>query len=265
MVNRTPDELKADGLDQAALAELKRKELEGRNAGAATFLTKVRRLRGPFRCEAEELAVLEALSLGPSDVVLDAGSGVGRYAFQTAERVKRLYCLDFSEQALVELRKEAERRGLSNINARTADLTEPLPVEEKCDAAYSNETIQHIATAAGRRAALENIRNVLKPGGRCVVLTIAWSRRIGQAKEGYWPGERGGQGAYRIYYTAREIAALMESAGFRNVRVRGLIVLPGILMRRLPVRLHVLELWLSKLRVGINASRMLIATGEAPR
>jgi SAM-dependent methyltransferase len=208
---------------------IREQERLGRDAGADSYLERLAASRGAFRMRVEDLAVPHAVSPRPEHYVLDAGSGVGRYALMLAPRVKRLVAADFSPGSLAVLARRAGERGITNLETVVADLC-ALPRDlGTFHTAYSCEVFQHIPTHASKLEALKQIASHLAPGGRCVVTSLAWNRRSKGDKEGVWSN-----GAYRFQFAPGEIAALFREAGFERVSVRGLVVLPGIVTRYLP-------------------------------
>ncbi|MDO4581919.1 MAG: methyltransferase domain-containing protein [Bacillota bacterium] len=64
---------------------------------------------------------LDCLPLAPDDIVLDCGSGPGRIGACAARRVKKVICLDSSEQMLAECRKNCAAAGVTNVEFLLAD------------------------------------------------------------------------------------------------------------------------------------------------
>jgi SAM-dependent methyltransferase len=181
-------------------------------------------------------------------------------ALEMAPRVAKLTCVDLSQKALDELARNAAERGLGNIETQQADLC-ALPASlGTFDAAYSVEVIQHIPTAAEREAAVRQIYERLTRGGRCLVSVCAWNKRSGQSSpDAFW-----GEGERRLYvhaFTPDDLAELMRAAGFRNVKVRALGLLPGRLTRVLPAALAFLEKALSAFPALDAQGRYVMATG----
>jgi SAM-dependent methyltransferase len=246
-----------NSVDVAALKELERRN---RDLGASDYLDQVRRERGSFRLRAEAAGIVAALAPRGDEIVLDAGAGVGRLALEMAPRVARLTCVDLSQKALDELARNASRRGLRNVATQQADLC-ALPASlGTFDAAYSVEVVQHIPSAAERLAALRQIYERLTRGGRCLVSVCAWNARSGQPQqETFW-----GEGERRLYvyaFTPADLADLMRAAGFRNVAVRALGLLPGRLTRFLPPALAPVERALSAIPALTPHGRYVMAVG----
>ncbi len=67
---------------------------------------------------------LDAMPLEPDMVVLDCGCGPGRVAIQAAKRVKKVICLDSSEQMMEECRRNCAAAGVTNVEFVLADWQE---------------------------------------------------------------------------------------------------------------------------------------------
>ncbi len=67
---------------------------------------------------------LDCIPLEPEDVVLDCGCGPGRIAIQAAKRVKKVICLDSSEEMLAACRQNCRDAGVTNVEFILADWQE---------------------------------------------------------------------------------------------------------------------------------------------
>jgi len=101
--------------------------------------------------------------------VLEVGPGTGYYALRTARWLSpegRLDILDVQQEMLDHTMRRADRLGLANIVPARADARE-LPYQDgSFDAAYLVATLGEVPE---QDRALEELRCVLKPGGRLVV------------------------------------------------------------------------------------------------
>ncbi len=247
-------------LTPEAIAALRESEREGRDRGAPTFLEKVRASRGAFRFEAELRTLLHHIAPHPDQVVLDAGAGVGRYALAVAPRVARLVCADLSAGALEVLHEAARARRIANLETLVCDLAAPPADLGPFDTVYSSEVLQHVPGRAQHVAMLRGFRRVLRPGGRCLVNVTCWNGRGGTVKEGFV-----GEGEQRVFwhrFAPGELRGLMVEAGFREVTLHAVSVLPGLLSRRLPLALTFLETWCSEIPALSGAGRLVLAGGR---
>jgi 2-polyprenyl-3-methyl-5-hydroxy-6-metoxy-1,4-benzoquinol methylase len=248
-----------DGISREQAGRIQEQERQGRDAGADSYLERLRVSRGAFRMRVEDLAVPHAVAPRPDHHVLDAGAGVGRYALMLAPRVKQLTAVDFSAGSIAVLARHAAERSLGNLNAVVGDLTQ-LPADlGTFHTAYSCEVFQHIPTPESRLAALKQIVSHLHPGGRCIVTSLAWNRRTRGEKEGLWAN-----GAYRFHFAPAEIAALFREAGLQQVSVHGLVVLPGVVSRHLPASFAALDAWMSRMPGTGELGAFVLATGIKP-
>jgi len=245
---------------------LKETERRNRDLGAEKYLQELEEERGRYALWAEAQMLLRYISPKPGETVLDAGAGVGRLALLVAPRASRLVCVDLSSGALEVLKSEVRRQGIRNIETVHSDLRSIPDSLGPFDVAYSVEVLQHIPSDQERRAALARIYELLKPGGRGVISVISWNgrtRRDGMEKEGFW-----GEGDRRLYvraFTPREMGRLLTDTGFRDVRLRGMLVLPGLITRRMPASLaRMIDTWCSTVSAFSGMGRYVIATGRRP-
>jgi demethylmenaquinone methyltransferase/2-methoxy-6-polyprenyl-1,4-benzoquinol methylase len=178
-------------------------------------------LDGRWRAETAA-AVVE-----PGDRVLDSCCGTGDLALASLRAGGRVTGLDFSERML-----ERARRKSSEIEWVRGDAL-ALPFEE---GAFDAVTVGFgVRNLADLQAGLEELRRVLRPGGRLGVLEITRPRGLLSPFYRVWfdaivpllgkvlPG-----GAAYTYLPAsvrrfpgpEDLAALLRSAGFADVRYR---------------------------------------------
>lgn len=145
--------------------------------------------------------------------VLDAGCGDGLLSLAMAKRhpAWALVGVDLREDMLDGARKRALARGLPNARFVPGNLEEPLPEGDR-DAVTAVECLSEIPDD---RQALRMMREALRPGGLIVV----------QVPERDWqPVLPGSPGTWREQvrqgYTAEQLQALLEEAGFTEVEVR---------------------------------------------
>ena len=172
-------------------------------------------------------ALTAAKVVRPGDRVLDACCGTGDLALAAHEAGGRVTGLDFSAPML-----ERARRKSDAIEWVRGDLLE-LPFEDgSFDAATVGFGVRNVADL-GR--ALAELRRVLRQGGRLAILEITTPRGLLRPFYKLWfdglvplagkllPG--GSAYTYlpasvRRFPEAKELAELMESTGFEQVRYR---------------------------------------------
>ncbi|EPK7358573.1 class I SAM-dependent methyltransferase [Kluyvera intermedia] len=102
--------------------------------------------------------------------LLDVGCGAGHASFTAAPLVAAVTAYDLSEGMLAVVSQEAEKRGFSNIRCAQGPA-EVLPfADNSFDIVISRYSAHHWHDI---QAALMEIRRVLKPGGRFIMMDIA--------------------------------------------------------------------------------------------
>jgi SAM-dependent methyltransferase len=112
-------------------------------------------------------------TLSPGEKVVDIGSGGGFDVFIAAQQVGpegQLVGIDMTPEMLDKSRQTAREMGLSNVEFREG-LIEEMPVEDGwADVVISNGVIN---LCADKELVFDEIRRVLKPGGRLQFADIA--------------------------------------------------------------------------------------------
>jgi len=121
---------------------------------------------------AQRARILEALALRSGERVVDLGTGPGLLALDLAQQVGPTGAvdgIDFSE-SMVAL---AQRRcsALSWVNIRTGDVS-ALPYDDAAfDVAVCIQVYEYVPVV---ERALRELKRVLKPGGRAVIVDTDW-------------------------------------------------------------------------------------------
>ena len=117
----------------------------------------------------------------------DLGAGSGHYALAAAPIVGetgRIYAVDIQEEVLRTLKSAAASRGIHNITTVWGDFEKPGGTKLKdhtLDAVILSNALFQVDHRAG---ALEEIKRILKPGGK--LLVIDWAgcyEGLGPTKE----------------------------------------------------------------------------------
>jgi peptidoglycan/xylan/chitin deacetylase (PgdA/CDA1 family)/SAM-dependent methyltransferase len=153
-------------------------------------------------------------TLDSNAVVLEAGSGTGRFTIPLALRVAQVTAVDLSGEMLVCLQQKAAQQGIDNIRVLRADMTQ-IDLERRFDALCAFSTLEYPASL---ESVLQHLCTLLRPGGsfyatlaRCSLprLTV----QVGNAmRQGIWLH------AYRL----GEIRRMLEASGFDRISVRPL-------------------------------------------
>ncbi len=159
----------------------------------------------------------EQLGLQPGELVLDAGAGFGRHAFEAARCGARIVALDYAHDELVGTR--ATFGGMIDAGEIPADRfvavlrgdATRLPFADGAfDRVITSEVLEHIQDDVG---AIAEFQRVLRPGGVIAVTVPSWfPEKVNWmlSDEYYAPKAPGGH--VRIY-SATELKAKLRSAG----------------------------------------------------
>ena len=147
---------------------------------------------------------LDQLGLSPDSYVADLGSGAGYYTIAAAKMVGkmgRVYAVDVLKDMLQKIKNQAERAGLTNIEAIWGNV-EKLGGTRLADATVNTVLVCNTLFQLEEKKDLPlEAKRILKPKGR--VLVVDW-------KESF-----GGMGPQPEHVVSPETArALFESAGF---------------------------------------------------
>ena len=179
-------------------------------AGAAAEWDRLRaELYGRTFTHAAALALLS-----PDLVVADLGCGTASVAAQLAPYVGKVIGVDNSAAMLKAARKRTA--GTNNVDLRRGDL-ESLPVDNaSCDAALLLLALTYVEDPA---LALAEVKRILKPGGRAVVVDLLphdrddFRRQMGQRHAGFDP---------------ENLESMMRSAGLSPITTNPLPPEPGV-------------------------------------
>ena len=129
---------------------------------------------------------LSPLGLSSGMKVADIGAGSGAYALAAAEAVGDMglvYAIEVQKELLSKLKREAERRGKHSIHVVWADAEKPGSTglnDKSADAAIFSNVLFQMEHKDG---ALEEVKRVLVPKGRVLVVDWAESGGLGPAPE----------------------------------------------------------------------------------
>jgi SAM-dependent methyltransferase len=159
----------------------------------------------------------DRLGLVPGDLLLDAGAGFGRHAFEAARRGAKVVALDYADDELVGTRATfggmiaaGEIPADRYVGVLRGDATALPFADASFDRVITSEVLEHIQDDV---AALAELVRVLRPGGTLsVTVPTWWPEKVNWmlSSEYHAPAAPGGH--VRIY-SATELKAKLRAAG----------------------------------------------------
>lgn len=159
----------------------------------------------------------DRLGLRRDDLLLDAGAGFGRHAFEAARRGARVVALDYAPDEVVGTRNTFAAMVMAGEidHTRCAGLLRgdatalPFP-DGLFDKVVTSEVLEHIPDDVG---ALGELARVLKPGGHlAATVPTSWPERVCWRLSDAYHAPLAAGGHVRIY-SATELRAKLRSAG----------------------------------------------------
>jgi SAM-dependent methyltransferase len=166
-------------------------------------------------------ALLDGAAVGPGDRVLDVATGTGEAGVQAAARVAprgRVIGVDISLPMLAAARARDGRLAVAVMDGAMLGCRPGA-----FDAVLCQLGLMFFPDLAG---ALGELRHVLRPGGRLAAGVWSTAERVpligllAGALVHHLPGERAGLFLAFTLADPRALAAALEAAGFRAVRIR---------------------------------------------
>lgn len=163
----------------------------------------------------------DRLGLEPGDLVLDAGAGFGRHAFEIARRGARIVALDYAADEVVGTRATiggmidaGEIPADRYVGVLRGDATRLPFADDSFDRVITSEVLEHIP--ADTEAIAELVR-VLRPGGSfaCTVPN-QWPETINWRLSDEYHAPKSEGGHVRIY-SETELKAKLRTAGLQVV------------------------------------------------
>ncbi len=118
-------------------------------------------------------ALFREIELTKTTVFLDLGCGIGDYVIAAAEIIGpegEIYGIDAWEEAVSELREKVIVRGLKNVKALLADVTEHIPLpDHSADVCLMAAVLHDFKREGGAEGVLREAARVLRPGGLLAV------------------------------------------------------------------------------------------------
>lgn len=159
----------------------------------------------------------DTLGVMPGDMVLDAGAGFGRHAFELARRGADVVALDYAADEVVATRgtfgamvEAGEIPEARYVAALQGDATRLPFADASFDRVITSEVLEHIQDDV--RAISELVR-VLKPGGTFAATVPAWfPEKVNWMLSDEYHAPKSVGGHVRIY-SATELTAKLRTAG----------------------------------------------------
>lgn len=207
-------------------------------------------------------ASLRAMRPAAADDVAELGCGVGRVALRYLACVRRLVAVDFSLRSLLVFRERIPASLRDRILLVQADIT-ALPLARGAfSKVVSFQVIEHLPSAEQRQRAVTGAGELLRPGGAFTLSVYHWSaskRRdaahgVGDygLKEGYHES-----GIYYYNFDEKEVLRMLNVAGLRAERMRGLFI-PVRGASLLGPLVLPLNRWLATTRFGRRRAHLLL-------
>lgn len=147
------------------------------------------------------------LKLMPPLVIADLGAGEGTFSQLLAQRARQVIAVDNSPKMVAFGSDLARKHGFQNLEYRLGDIMDPPIDHGSLDVAFLSQALHH---APQPSRAVEAAHQILKPGGRIVILDLL-KHQFEEARELYadlWLG-----------FSERELSGFLSKAGFEAIEI----------------------------------------------
>ena len=128
----------------------------------------------------DPLKNIEQCRIQPGMEIADIGSGSGFYTLGAAKALLstgRVYAIDIQKDLLTKIKNQAAREGLYNVEVIWGDVEKPGGTrlrDASIDLAFLSTILFQLEN---KKIAVEEVKRILKPGGR--VMVIDWADSFG--------------------------------------------------------------------------------------
>ena len=122
---------------------------------------------------ADELAFLQAHGLRDDTTLVDLGAGTGVFALAAAPLCRRVVAVDVSPAMIAYLRRQADERGISNVECVRAGFLSYTHEGAAADIVYSRNALHHLPDF-WKGVALARVHDLLAPGGTFLLRDLVY-------------------------------------------------------------------------------------------
>jgi SAM-dependent methyltransferase len=151
----------------------------------------------------DDVALLRELGLNETSTLVDLGAGTGALALVVAPLCRRVVAVDVSAPMLANLRAQAARRGLDNIEFVQAGFLSYEHRGAPADFVYTRNALHHLPDF-WKAIALARIAAILRPGGVLRLHDLVYSFDPAEAERVVEPWLAGAAPSPEIGWTKAE-------------------------------------------------------------